>query len=333
MVEPGMWSVDWPWLKSKHHSVVQSVLINIGTGFLIAAALAGMEPVFKKVVRETTSGAVAKVAEHFEGRVEDLEDAFDVLSRNLKTASEAQDHILAQALERPTHETVSALMLEAAEYGALAQDQITVQGTDRLGALVVTLALHYPPSNRLLEDDEAEPRLRIMGTTADGDATETWRASEGIEAPIQRLQVALTRQNAWRNSPELSWRNVTQRLLEGVGAGLRAATGQSGALPLEGRLGEIIVDGVFITDAGLECPEHGYVLERSEFVPLWAPDGFNWEKDPPIPDAERPAWLQAEVWTYALSRCSKRYTRRYLPNSLIVDDVLVPREKLGRESP
>lgn len=333
----GFLGIDWPWIEASEVAVVQSVLTNFGTGFILATVVLALEPRIKRAVKRT----VRTVAR--EELQESLADAVEQISREAKESVRRQDETIAAAANRFDYETVFNLMSDALDSDALVDGQITVQGTDVLGEFVVTLACHEPPVNRMeVQPEDLSRRLRIMVETTSGSAfTETWLPDEPFSQTVSRLHKGLNRVKAWGLNQDRPWKMAMERLISAIGLALRSQSRASDGILLKGSLGEVIADGWYITDAGLECPGQDYCLPRSEFPVLGRPrTQGSLRQDSPSPKDEldeliqkRPEWADQAIWSYALKRCRARFSRRQDILGNLIEDVIVPHEQLGRPLP
>jgi hypothetical protein len=335
-VQAGLLGINWPFIFEKDLGVVQSILTNLGTGFMSAGLLLLLEPFIKKVVRQTAAEASQRATSTFDGRVQSLEEAFESISQHVEDTIERQHRVVREASDEFTHENVMAVMDEALDYGAIADGQVAVQATDQLGEMVVTLACHEQPLNRILSPEELGRRLRIMATTRDGRAVETWHPEESFDEVVARILAQLSRANAWALASKIDWRKAMQRVLDSIGLALAAKNREHDAVALEGRLSEVIAEGWFITDQGLECPTHQFMLSGPATFPMVRPSTYGaWGVKADLPPVEgpRPDWADEDVWSYAVDRCRQKFTKNIMITGELNDIVKVPRENIGREYP
>lgn len=338
----GLWGIDWIGVEADEVPVVQSIFTNLGTGFISAAALLRLEPYLKRVVKKEARQEARSVADEatsgIADRVQALQDELERIHQKAEQGIKSQDEAVAAIDEDLSYGAVLNLMSEALDAGAILDGQISIQATPNLGEFVVTVACHEPPINRIdLQPEEQQRRLRLRAQTPEGEAVETWHAGEPFSDVAHRLHVALSRKGAWGLSKSVPWFSAWNELKKGLSLALRSRRRDEGATHLQGRLGEVLVEGWYITDAGLECPDHKLHLASTEFPFLGrratqgsavgGDAGGQGEKHP------RPQGAPEEVWNYALHRCRARFTHEMTVTGHLLDLVAVPRENLGKEMP
>lgn len=337
----GLWGINWIWIEAEEVPIVQSIFTNLGTGFISAAALFRLEPYLKRVVKKEAREEARAVADDATSgigeRVQALQDELERIRQKAEEGIRTQDEAVATVNRNMSYEAVLKLMSEAVDAGAVLDGQISIQATPNLGEFVVTLACHEPPRNRIeLLPEEQQRRLRLRAQTLAGEAIETWHQGEAFSDVAHRLHVALSRQGAWGLSKSVPWFSAWNELKNGLSLALRSRRRDEGATHLQGSLGEVIVEGWYITDAGLEIPKHEFHLSSTEFPLIGRPafpgsalsNGGN-----SIEQQRCPSWAPEETWSYALQRCRARFSREMSITGDLLDSVTVPREHLGREMP
>ncbi|MFJ5698993.1 hypothetical protein [Arthrobacter sp. NPDC093139] len=227
------------------------------------------------------------------------------------------------ALSNFTYGTALAAMKEAVGIGALDHNQITVEGTDVPGEFTVTTAFRELAG--ATGQDGGVGVLRIMVETAKHRAHTTWRSHEQFSQVVDELLHQLTRAKAWGLSKPAPWVNSLDRLREALRLAISSQMERTDAqYQLQGSLAAVIAEGWFLTDAGLECPNQHYFLPRSKF-PQYRDLATGLSRVPKINDLiEKPDWADNAAWSYALERCSARFTVQKLGSQKVPDPTLVP---------
>jgi hypothetical protein len=295
-------------------AVLQSIFTNFGTTLMSAGLVLMFEPQVRRAVQDFTDEALEeatnKVSRKFDTQLKDLQDQ---INEGIKDRVNHQDDAL-EAFSDGTYESALAAMKTAASLGALDQDQITVEGTDEPGEFAVSLALH-PLTTSFPEKGV----LRIMVDTKGDSTVQTWHPS----VPFSELAVStmgqLVSKKAWGYGQENPWGTVHQRLGYALKLAVKSQREDAGAVHLQGRLAAVIAEGLYLTDKGLECPQHDYILPRTDF-PRQLDLASQGHREQPA----KPEWADQNSWAYALERCSDRFTTRTLGSTRYPDPTLVP---------
>jgi hypothetical protein len=116
------------WFGLKSWPLAQSVLVNFGTAFVLAAVLVLLQPAFKRTVQKAVNTAVRPVT----GKVTDLQERVDTLTERTNNLLRARDERVDQNImaldDSPSFETITAALQDANDMKAFVDGIATVQG-------------------------------------------------------------------------------------------------------------------------------------------------------------------------------------------------------------
>jgi hypothetical protein len=297
--------------------VLQSIFTNFGTGFMSAGLVLLFEPQVRKAVQNFADDAVEeatnKVSEKFDAELKDLRSQ---INDRIQDQASRQDKAV-EAFADGTYDSALAAMKSVADVGALDHDQIAVEGTDQPGEFTISLAIHPLTTS----EDSEKGILRIMVETGNESVVETWRPSVPFGEFAVSLMNLLTSKKAWGYSNAEPMVTAHERLGRALELALTSQREDKGAIHLQGRLAAIIADGLYLTDRGLESPQHGYLLPRTEF-----PQQLDLTSQGHSEQPAKPEWVDEATWNFALTRCRDRFTTRTLGSKQYADPTLVPIE-------
>lgn len=326
----GAGGIDWPWIEASEVPVVQSVLTNLGTGFMSTAVLFLFEPLLWKVVKKSTDAAIDVATQNITTRVETLEKSLeDRLLEDVATSIRAQDSAIEAARGDFTYESISKLVKAALLVDRIADGQITVQGTDQPGEFEFTIG--YPNlqdihENALFHNQD----LHVMVSTeaAHQAAVDIWRPKEPFEDVAQRLHHELVRLGIYGIAELPPWTVSIARTIAALATALETSRVRLDQRKPAGKIAEIIEGRWAITDRGIESLTHDFVVPRAEFPrmhsPYNDPNSGGFYRGPLVPpDLKKPEWADSDEWTYLLKRASKRFTRvksfgRWHPSPVLI---------------
>ncbi|MGN7251915.1 hypothetical protein [Arthrobacter sp. SAFR-014] len=286
------------------------MVTNIGTAFFTAGLLALFEPLLRETVRTeatTTASAVATtVTEPLSRRLTSLEQR---VAAAVDEEMRSQEEAISTAETTFDYGSVFALMSKALEISALDRQQITVQATDQLGELVLTLA--YEESERYYDHERIGTNrflvLRVDSEAIEEPVEQVWESEEDFSKVVGRLLVDLTKVGAGIRR-DVSWGLATDRLARALGLAIRSWRGDGGTLSqLRGRLSEVVADRWYITDKGLSAPSYQLWVEASSWPPIRADGGFGPKRKPA---ATKPEEADQTEWDYVIARCDGRFAKQ-----------------------
>lgn len=245
-----------------------AILINLGTGALLAAVLIFLEPLLARRVARSVGGSVAKqVAEETERQVGAHFDNLQQLVTDLITQRERARDQAIDDLAHPTYETVTAAFVEAHSLQALFKDSLTVPVSDP----VTEMRMTFTWSNRVRSRrNGGSPRspltITITGLTSVRKTPQTeWLPDESAEVVGARLVEILKQAGLWLPG-RIDWGLTLRNLQHGLRIAVEHRTAESGEWATTAPMRELLTDDWIITDSGLESRSPArYIRKRTDF--------------------------------------------------------------------
>lgn len=305
---PAMFGTEY----GNFHSLVATVLINIGTTLMLAAILILVD---KWLVR------VEQVAEHratemvdnqtrelrsqtadLATRVEALQDALD--GRLAQKEAERTDKFAAVAQD-VSFDTVTAALESANDVGALATGSIVVPAGSGFDAPRVYISWAPRPESDFHEAGEESESLFLLVVDGGGqtsvvvDWTEDKPAIEVLEEVVHGLDRTGNAPLARAFSSDTFFRNIARALADAT----RIRTDSSGS-GFTGATHEWLAEGWVVSDKGLFSTDHGLVIDRGSIkfpVPMMRPRSKE-DPQPPEQQFESPEGIDPQFWELAMKR-------------------------------
>lgn len=300
-------------------------MVSIGSALLLAGALFFLQRRFVVEVQDVVSRAAVSAADaRIDERVRSVDARLDELDQRMDEAigarSERQDTAV-RSMDVPTFQSVANALAVANKLGALAYDHVTVQGSRDLNELGLDFSwgvdlgdgrfgqsrrIALAVKARVYADERSRGSRPVIETT--------WDPVDSAAQVGLRLREQLEKRGRWRGDATLDWPMALRNLQRSLELAIRSRRRDGDGTIIEGALFEIVGEDWAITDAGLECPSHGFVLHESEFpernvAALRQMRGG--EADQWRPDA--PDWVDAGLWDELVRRGRNRFPIRRGP--------------------
>ena len=301
--------------------VSESAFVEAGTALLFGAILFLIEPRFvRRVGKAATEAASAAAEARVDERTRELSARLDqldqLMSEELRGVHEVQDEAV-RDLAVPTFESVAGALATANKIGALKNGHVTVQASESIEELGLIFSWgmelgdgRFGREGKLSLSIEAivyadrlvsggRPYIAVdwqSGTSPDNDEPAMAVGLELIEA--------LRKTGRWNGDGTLKWQFALENLQDALKWAIASRRKAGDGPLLHGALAEFINEEWAITDAGLECPVHQFILPGDEFP----------ERRPfpgrPSPEFRptRPDWVYEGLWKLMIERA-----RRLLP--------------------
>jgi len=124
----------------------------------------------------------------------------------------------------------------------------------------------------------------------------TWEPEDGAAAVAIRLREQLERSGRWHGDGTLDWPMALSNLQRALDLAIRSRRRDNSGPISKGALMVLVDDAWMITDAGLECPGHGFILSASDFpdraMAAYSHGADEVAKFKPDP----PDWVERDVW-------------------------------------
>lgn len=307
--------VWWKW-----QGVASSIVVNVGTAFLIAAILFFMERRFTAQVVRAGQRAVAEAAEQVETRLEQQADALSAriddlqeqIDRRMQDRAREQDRKIVNLRDVASFDTVTEAMTEANRFGAIVWGGVTVPASSDPDGIALTFKWGFDRNKMLTSGPR--PRLDII-VSIEADyalpaprpyiATE-WEPGEPPAEVADRLIQALQSQGRWYGPGTLDWPLALRNLHRALELAVTSRRGgeTTGSWHLHGALFELIGEDWAITEAGIENRTRGQVvLSESDFP---AAQYNPWRKPADKWPPELPEWAPSEEWERVLRHGERR---------------------------
>lgn len=286
-------------------ALTATVLINLGTAFMLAAVLLLIEKWLVErvqfVAAQSASAAVNERADEFTKTTDALSVRVDALQRALENRLSQQDAdryaTLAAVAQDASLDSVTAALEEANDVGALATGSITVSASADVDG--PRIMVRWAPDR--VDDEEEVPQLALWLPDVDQVAQPLrWDPDKDAVAVMVELTKSLRRAGhaslAKKLSPDLFFMHLSSALSEAV----RVRT-QTDNHWFEGAMYEWLSDGWAITEAGLFSAEHGNVIPQSNIKFVGPPrTGLRLRTDEEL--FPRPEGVDEKFWKLAIKR-------------------------------
>ena len=223
-----------------------------------------------------------------------------------------------QALDVPTYGSVATALAEANKLGAIADGSIRVQGSRERGEL----ALDFSWTRQTADGRFSQPERTELKVSAYIYADERSRGGRPMIATIWgpndsadrvglRVRGQLEQRGRWKSDGTLDWPMALEKLQGSLDIAIRSRRRDASGPAFHGALIERVGNEWALTDAGIECPAHGFILAHSEFPDLMYPRS---QQDPPPPvNPPRPEWVDPTLWQELLAEGRRFFPRREGP--------------------
>jgi hypothetical protein len=320
--------------------VSESAFVNAGTALLLAAILFLIEPRFvRRVGRAATQAASAAVDSRVDERTRELTARLDeidqVMADEIRSVHAVQDEAV-RAMDVPTFESVAGALAAANKIGALRHGHVTVPASETLEEMGLTFSWGLDQGDGrftgtgLALSIKAEiyadfgisggrPVIEVTwesGATSDEDES---AASVGL-----RLVEMLRNRGRWNGDGTLKWQATLEHLQYAVQWAIDSRRRSGDGPLLTGALSELVTREWAVTDAGLECPAHDYILSGDEF-----PEHGGFRSSAPDFQPPRPVWIEEDLWQLLLGRARRKLPIRRGPVSM--QSTWFPWQKSPRE--
>ncbi len=291
----------WGWVGTAPASFLQ-----FGSAVFIAVVLFFVQRRFVREVRRETRA----LDERFEARTSELESRLDRLTDATAEAVAqrhlSQDATLARLSQEVSFETVTSALEEAKRLNAIDPFLFRVKATPALDGLRVEFSwVELEPSDR-----PAERVFRLELWSPDPETRAalsqqwlTWKPEQPAPAVGDAVVLALERAGLFRDSQTFDWGLTISELQRSLEVAIAARRADPGALRLQGRLIERVNDDWMLTDAGIECPSHSFLLSEDSFPSRPSfPARRQTLSDATAPDFQpsAPSWVSADTWAQLL---------------------------------
>ncbi|MHB1526756.1 MAG: hypothetical protein ACYCZN_10840 [Candidatus Dormibacteria bacterium] len=289
--------------------VVPELMIDLGTACGLAGFLFILEQRFTTTVAAVTNKLVDAVETRFEAKTQQLATRLtqlgDEFRSGLASRDAQQDAKIAALEDDVSFDSVTEAIEVANDIGALAEGYPTVQASGSPDGLALEFKWLMPSAG--------QPHLSVIARIeADFDA---WGPHPIIEvewAPAQSaseigvaLATRLRQRDRWKGDSTLDWQLAVGNLQRTLLVAVKAQRHDADAWALHGPLFELVDDRWAITDAGVECPEKGYLLVEADFPGPVARHGSaaaDWQPT-------KPTWTSPEEWERVLRRAKRVFPR------------------------
>lgn len=310
------------WLEHYHAWIGVSIatLISVGTAFLLAGALFFLERGFLTSVERIASRTATEVADaRIDERVEEVDIRLDQLDQRMSEVFEERrrSHDAAiDAMNHPTFESVAGALAVANGLDALAYGHVTVQASHDLSELGLECSWGRDLGDGRFGEaprDQLMFRAHIYADERKGGSQwvyeVTWEPTESVEQVGLRLREQLESRGSWKGEETLDWPMALRNLQKSLAVAVRSRRRDSDEWVTEGALFELVDEEWAITDAGLECPLHNFILRETEFPdrnPLYGMVNRTREPESPY-RPPRPDWTDQGLWDELLRRGGKHF--------------------------
>ena len=291
--------------------VLTETLVGVGTAFMLSGVLFFIEQRFIRQVSDVTTTVVASA---IASEAKSLDLRFDELRERMEADLADREADLSEtvsAIDVPAYATVANALARANEISAIRIFGVVVQGSKVPGQIQLTFQWAT-----ITADDSSQPELYIdlnsSPTSNDsnriGPARFTWDRDASV------VQMGATLRNYIQSDGDrsayqsfdwaLTLENFQLALKYAIDSKMRSASDPS----LNGVLIELLTPQWALTDKGLECPSHDYLLPHTSFPERYgmrgalpnAPQTAEWE-------ADRPEWVGPEEWRDLLRLGKRRF--------------------------
>ncbi|BBX30718.1 hypothetical protein [Mycolicibacterium alvei] len=294
------------------HSLLATVLINIGTTLMLAAALI----VVDKWLVHVEQAAEHRATEIVDDRTRELRSQTEDLATRVAALQEALDGRLAEkdadradrfanVAREASFDTVTSALEAANDVGALATGSVEVpSGTDLDAPRVFMCWAPRAESDDRRSSDQSEPLLFLSVDGADRTHVAVeWpddkAAIEVLEELLDELNRSGNARLAQAFSPEALFANLARALSEAT----RIRTDSSGS-GFTGATYEWLAEGWLVTDKGLFSTDHGLVIDQGSIkfpVPMMTPREIRAARIPAQQFAS-PDGVDPQFWELAVER-------------------------------
>ena len=295
-------------------------MLHVGTAIGLAGVLFLLEQHFTTSVTAATGKLVQEAEERVETKTRELSTRLDKLGEQFRSGLEArnvaQDAAIAALESDVSFDTVTRALEVANDIGALANGFATVQASvdpDELALEFRWWTTSWPPGR----SDGFAPELSVQAEpdfSTPGDhyvIQVVWAPDQPASEVGIALAEQLQQRNRWKGPGTLDWQQTIQNLIRTLDVAIKSQRRTEGAWNLHGPLIELVGDNWALTDAGIECPDKGYVFPETEFPERGGPGRFG--KPPPEWAPAKPNWADDAEWQRLLRRGKKVFPRNRGP--------------------
>ncbi len=289
---------EWAW---RWVGIAPAAFLEYGAAFFLAAVLFFVQRRFLREVRSETRA----LEQRLEARTSELESRLDRLTDATADAvadrHRSQDATLNRLSDEVTFKTVTEALEEARRLNAVDPVLFRVQVSDRLDGLRAEFSWVTWESSDGSSSREFEVRLSSPDpeTAAALERRKvTWKPDQPASAVGDAVVLMLQQEGLFQDPGIFDWGRTISALKRSLEVAIAARRGDPGAPRLRGRLIELVDDDWMLTDAGIECPERGFLLDEANFPEkrLERPPGYK----PSLFEPDTPSWVAADFWAQLL---------------------------------
>ncbi|WP_156628866.1 hypothetical protein [Mycobacterium sp. 1274756.6] len=308
------------------HSLLATVLINIGTTLMLAAALI----VVDKWLMHVEQAAEHRATEIVDDRTRELRRQTEDLATRVAELQEALDGRLAEkdadradrfatVAEDVSFDTVTSALEAANDVGALATGSIVVPAGSGLDAPRVFL--RWAPLAESGYRGSGDESGSLLFLSVDGvDQTHVDVEWPDDKPPIVVLEELVNGLNCSGNAPlaqAFSPDALFVNLARALSLAARVRTDSSGS-GFTGATYEWLAEGWVVTDKGLFSTDHGLVIDQGSIkfpVPMIRPREIGAPK-PPEQQFSPPDGVDPQFWEFAVDRTKQHVLQRRSDSNL-----------------
>ncbi len=303
----------------EYDGVFPSILVNLGSTSLLAAALVWLERQLERNTERAVEAAVDDAREETSRQTRAINDRIDLLADQMRDLAAAEAERVRTTLEAaeatPTYASVVAAFELAKDYQALYATSLVVPTSTRLTGPHVSFS--WAPGERRIGVEEitwdALHQLRVTNDYQSSlrrgrkIASVTWGENDRADVVGNAMTKELMAAGEW-DEELFDWPHTLRSLV----AGLRLAVGSKrrdrDQPHLHGELIEVLSDRILLTKSGVETRD-GELLIAAEDVPR-STSSDEPKPEPWTPNRNRPEWLTEEEWRWLVQRAFERYRFR-----------------------
>lgn len=309
------------WQEHYHRwrGVSLETLISVGSAFLLAGVLFFLQRSFLTDVEEIASRTATGVADaRIDERVQEVDLRLDQLDERMAEvlAERRRVHDAAvEAIGRPTFESVAGALAVANSLDSLAYGHVTVQASHDLTELGLECSWGTDWGNGRFGEDGRDRLTFRPHVYADDRGSGPhyiyeidWGPNETVDQVYLRLRQQLESRGRWKTEGTLDWRMALRNLQRSLDLAIRSRRRDTDEWVIEGALFELVGEEWAVTEAGLECPLHDYILRESEFPDRNPLARIARRGEPPKEfRPPKPDWVDEELWEELLWRGGKHF--------------------------
>lgn len=313
----------WRW-----KGISLSTLVTFGAAFALAGVLFLVERRFTKVVRSSVQ-RVEQAETAFEERATALEkrlaDLTAATEARVQARAAEQDAAVQGFVEDVSFASVTRLLGSANEMNAIDRGMVTVQGGPSPEGIWLSFAWGYDADRSHRVGDQLTPKLEVRVRFGDSrlasDRSEPfiellWQPDEPADAFGARIVGEIQKRGLWR-AGELDMSLAFENLRRSIDTALKSQRDEPAAWKLHGALIELIGTEWALTAAGVEAPNHNFMLPQTDFPAEPGPGLASFRPVKPVArafDPKPPSWGDADEWQFVIRQAKQQFPRN---NSIV----------------